>query len=344
MSQTPLNQLPQRHRQPWSRWELFLFLTPLLILVFIYGGKYWQNHRPAEVKIAPPIVLLGHTGTVCAVAFSPDSKYLASGGEDGTIRIWECATGIQLFLITAHSDVVMSVAFSTDGKTIVSGSPDNTVKVWDIKTRKLRKTLNVGSMVRSVSFSPDNKVVAAGSNDRKVRLWNVKSGKQLRTLIGHRDGLFSVVFSPDGKYLSSGDGSGAIHLWSTKNGRKIHSLQHEPGLCTLTYSADNKFLAATAHQQGVSIWQTNTFEKIMRRTRKTENFYAQALAFAPDNKTLAIGSQTVEFCDASTSACKKPFPQPQSSLSYVQALSFSPDGKWLAGANIQGYVELWRMN
>ena len=73
----------------------------------------------------------GHSGAVYAVAWSPDGKRIASGGNDGTIQVWDAVDGGHAFTYRGHADVVEAVAWSPDGKRIASGSRDQTVQVWD---------------------------------------------------------------------------------------------------------------------------------------------------------------------------------------------------------------------
>ncbi len=76
--------------------------------------------------------LNGHTGEVRAVAFSPDGKNLASGSQDGSIKLWNISTGKPLGTFTAQKEQVWSVAFNPDGKTLASASQDGTIKIWQV--------------------------------------------------------------------------------------------------------------------------------------------------------------------------------------------------------------------
>jgi len=110
------------------------------------------------------------------VAFSPDGETLAAGNADGTIRLWDAATGSPIGApLTGPAGPVTSVAFSPDGTTLASASPDHTVRVWDLATRRPIGAPLTGpaGLVTSVAFSQDGKTLAAGSADHTVRLWDV---------------------------------------------------------------------------------------------------------------------------------------------------------------------------
>ncbi|RYP92644.1 hypothetical protein DL770_001286 [Monosporascus sp. CRB-9-2] len=117
--------------------------------------------------------LEGHTGSVQSVAFSHDSKLLASGSWDSTIRLWDPATGQLQQTLGGHTGSVASVAFSHDSKLLASGSSDSTIRLWDPATGQLRQTFEGHtSLVQSVAFSHDSKLLASGSHDKTIRLWD----------------------------------------------------------------------------------------------------------------------------------------------------------------------------
>jgi RNA polymerase sigma factor (sigma-70 family) len=145
----------------------------------------------------------GHGTGIYALAFSPDDKLLASGSDDGSIKIWNTTTGKEVKTLAAHQEVV-SLVFSPDGKSLASTShsfkgPDKTepaaVRLWDVAIweEKVKLKDNEGTF-RRPTFSPDGKVLAAsvgwkdGPEDR-VNLWDTQTGKELGTIKEERGHL-----------------------------------------------------------------------------------------------------------------------------------------------------------
>jgi WD40 repeat protein len=124
--------------------------------------------------------------SVYAVGFSPDGQVLATGEEDGRVRLWNAINGKKLLTLQSHSSSVTSVSWSPDGQILASASDDRTVKLWDVQSEECVRTLQGhSSSVRSVSWSPDGQILASGSADRTVKLWDVQS-KDCITTFDHR--------------------------------------------------------------------------------------------------------------------------------------------------------------
>jgi hypothetical protein len=196
------------------------FLTDVEVL----PGKVvdWTVTKEAVPEIS--LVWVGeHNGySVWSVSFSPDGCFLASGSEDGTVRLWQVVADRKCVWVGEHkhNSLVRSVSFSPDGRFLASGSQDGTVRLWRVKDGQCvwvgeHKDWEHKDWVWSVSFSPDGRFLASGSEDGTVRLWRVKDG-QCVWVRKHNYGVRSVCFSPDGRFLASGSEDGTVRLWRVK--------------------------------------------------------------------------------------------------------------------------------
>jgi WD40 repeat protein len=152
---------------------------------------------------------------VNCVAFSPDGRRLACGGEEVTVR--EASTGQLVLSLRGHSDVVQAVAFSPDGRRVASASRDRTVRVWDAADGRPLLTLegHTGG-VTSVAFSPDGRRVASGCDDRTVRLFSADSGEETLALRAGLGPVHCLAFTPDGHRLASGGWDGVVRVWDAR--------------------------------------------------------------------------------------------------------------------------------
>jgi WD40 repeat protein len=307
-------------------------LIPSLIVV-LFSVVLTTAQRP-ELSVQT-----GHSGQVLSIAFTSDSKLMASGSVDKTIVLWNPATGNQLRTLKGHAGTVNSVAFSPDDKQLASGSADNTIKIWDVASGREKQTMAGHTLfVSSVAFSPDGKLLASGSGDQSAKLWDVATGRELRTLAAGLPALaglpLSIAFSRDGKVLATG--AQLVKLWDVASGNEIRAIKvtesNAPMERPIAFSYDGSVLATGGG--GVKLWETATGKAL--RTLPGD---ARALSFSADQKTLAGADGTeIKLWDTTTGQELKTL---QGSQLGVDSVAFSADGKLLAIGNSDNTVALW---
>jgi WD40 repeat protein/serine/threonine protein kinase len=217
------------------------------------------------------LLLKGPAALIHCVAFSPDGKRLATGGDTldatkqhivaGEVKVWDAQTGRELLTLKRSKRSANSVAFSPDGKRLASaggGLAGSEFKVLDAQTGEELLTCEGNlDLIRSMAFSPDGKRLASagGWQYPTVRIWDAQTGKELLTCKGHTDAIGSVAFSPDGKRLASADSGGGVKVWDAQTGQELLTLRgHAKEAHGVAFSPDGHRLASGSGDGTVTIW------------------------------------------------------------------------------------------
>lgn len=217
------------------------------------NGRYglWNRDREAflwDLTSGKKIhTLKGHDDLVTIVAFSPDSRFALTGGETGTLNLWEVSSGrhIRPFLTKdlGHAGgTVRAVAFSSDGQYVLSGTLDAKVRLWEVGTGKLIRVMEGKTeWLNVVALSPDGTWALAGGPDMAVKMWDCATGGLLATFTGHSSAIYTLAFSADGRYAISGGTDGVIKLYDIEKKKEIASRVHIGERHWVVYTSDGRF-------------------------------------------------------------------------------------------------------
>jgi guanine nucleotide-binding protein subunit beta-2-like 1 protein len=244
--------------------------------------------------------LRGHNHFVSDVVISSDGQFALSGSWDGTLRLWEIATGKCTRRFVGHSNDVLSVAFSADNRQIVSGARDKTVKLWNTLGECKYTMSDDGhtEWVSCVRFSPNvaAPVIVSAGWDKLVKVWSLNNNCKLRcNLPGHTGYLNTVTVSPDGSLCASGGKDGTAMLWDLTEGKRLYSLEAGDIIHSLVFSPNRYWLVA-ATDSCIKIWDLES--KLMvdelrgdfaPSSKHTQIPYCTSLAWSADGSDLFAG-------------------------------------------------------
>jgi len=305
-----------------------------------YIGQANKIIAPFLLPYDSLLILRKHTGCARSIAFSPNSWYLASGGEDTMVHLWEIPSGETIKTFEGHRGSVSSICFSPNGRYLASGSWDNMIRLWEISSGKTMTILGGhANHVSSVCFSPDGQYLASGSWDKTIRLWEIPSGRAVTTLEKHTKYVLSLCFSPDGKYLASGSADKTIKLWDLSSNEVLVTRRgHKDDVRSVSFSPDGKYLASGSSDGTIRLWEIPSGKSKM--TIQGHKAPVWSVNFKLNSQHLLSGShdKTIRLWDISSGEIMAIF---KGHTDWISSVLFSPDGYYFASASKDRTVRLW---
>ncbi len=256
---------------------------------------------------------------VASVAFTPDGRFIVSGGGDGPpdLRLWELPEPLRRTAAPqtsakgalavpeilnevrrfegSHASAITCIAISTDGRRLLSGSNDATVRLWDVETaEEIRPFLGHTEAVYCVAYSPDGRYALSGGRDRSMRLWDVEMGEEIRRFEAEDGWVRAVAFSPDGQLAVSGrtdyrgGSDGSVRLWDVETGRLIREFDGiTQAIHGVAFSSDGRQVVAAGEYKLVGLWHVETGRQIRRFFRPIT--HVSSVAISPDGRRVVSG-------------------------------------------------------
>jgi WD40 repeat protein len=221
-----------------------------------------------------------------SMALSPNGQTVASGYNDGTVRLWDVETRKVIAKWEGHTDLLGALYWSGDGKQVLSGSWDGRARVWDVKSGKTVLAIKTGhEHVDAVIYSPDARKIATGGDyENAVKIWDAKTGELFKTL--EQGQVRSLAWTSDGKKLISG--SYEIRIFDTTTWQQIAVLKGHIGFVkAISLSRNERFLASASNDKTARLWNLDTNLPIGSPLQHEDGL--QCTALSPDGKLLVTG-------------------------------------------------------
>lgn len=330
--------------------------------------QLWTNRRDGWTSVG----LEGHEllATVLAVAFSRDGTRIASGSNDGTVRVWNGQTGMSIGGPLRARGAVNSVSFSPDGARLLSGAAGGALEVWDVKSgqRVAEWLKNQDGTVKAIAFSADGRLAVSGGEDGLLRVWAAepapaigeplageppalltpdclgsKSLQSMRVIGWSADCAVAAVRSRNALQLVDGKSGeplgGAVAGHQTREVRDANAKEPRIDLLSAAFSADGRYIVSGSQNGSIQRWKRSPLEPV-GELLLGHSKDVSSVAFSPDGRTIASGDGegALRLWDADSG---QPIGQSLSHLGGVQSMAFSADGTQLVSRGKDGTVRAW---
>ncbi|KAK8798783.1 hypothetical protein WA158_007867 [Blastocystis sp. Blastoise] len=255
-----------------------------------------QNTHKDTLECQQAYLLNGHLGSVTCIRFSPNGKYLASSSADGTIKLWDTDSWIEVALLEGHQSGVNHICWSNDNRYLASCSDDKTVRLWDVENHICLRVLEeMKEYAFTMAYHPRNTILAT-AGDEYIYIWETHTGTCLYKIQAHNHCISSLSYSADGSILISSSLDGLVRLWDVKTGSCLRTVlikNNEVPISNATLTPNSKYLLISTKNNIMYLYNIFTDKCIAEYKGHQNTLYCSTPSFliTPQNQYILTSGE-----------------------------------------------------
>ncbi|WP_021591885.1 hypothetical protein [Actinomadura welshii] len=284
--------------------------------------------------------LAGHAGMVKSVAFSPDGRELATGGQDGAVITWDPERRVPRARFASSGGAVRILEYSPDGRLLATADLGGVITLWRTSDHVPVRRMRMAGVLDGLAFSPDGRRLAAAGAARTAAVWDVATGREVDAIDGHGGLTTEVAYAPDGRTVAIAGDDGRVALWRPDDDRVRTVKVGDALLTAVAFSPDGRSLAAAGDDDEVHLLDLESGEERGPARRMQHTDTISALAFTDGGRTLVSSGydRTVKLWET---ASRTNITTLTGHSGGIYDIAVSPDGNRIASAALDQTTLVW---